>query len=36
LLLGSAIAAPAFAALASLIPAVLAVIQDPAVILREE
>lgn len=36
LLLWAAIAAPAFAALASFIPAVLAVLQDPAEILREE
>lgn len=35
LLLGSAMAAPVLAALASLIPAVFAVIQDPAEILRE-
>jgi putative ABC transport system permease protein len=36
LLLWAAVAAPAFAALASFIPAMIAIAQDPAVILREE
>jgi putative ABC transport system permease protein len=36
LLLGGVVAAPAFAALASFIPAMLAVTQDPAETLREE
>ena len=36
LLLWAAVAAPAFAALASFIPAMLAVAQDPADTLREE